>query len=154
MSKKIKRIKRKGQSALEFLMTYGWAMMMLMAVVGGLLYVVIPHPKSLTTNKCIFGAAMSCMGVQLSHDYLSVTLRNGVGQSVYNISAKVTMPMNLDCSISNSSLRAEEKLAIQCVNSGVLNLTDDSRINMEIKYRKTRDGYDQVIIGEIYAKYT
>ena len=140
--------------ALEFLMTYGWAIMMVMAVVGGLMYVIIPHPKSLTTNKCIFGAAIPCMGVQLSHDFLKVSLRNSMGQSIYNISAKVIVPMNLNCNISNSSLRAEERLNIQCTNTGQLNLTDDARITMQVTYRKTRDGYDQTVMGEIYAKYT
>ena len=146
--------KSKGQMALEFLMTYGWAIMMVMAVVGGLMYVIIPHPKSLTTNKCIFRAAMPCMGVQLSNDYLKVSLRNSMGQSIYNVTAKVVIPIDMNCNVSNSSLRAEDRLDIQCVNAGKLNLTDDARINMQVTYRKTRDGYDQIVMGEIYAKYT
>jgi len=60
----------------------------------------------------------------------------------------------MNCNVSNSSLRAEDRLDIQCVNAGKLNLTDDARINMQVTYRKTRDGYDQIVMGEIYAKYT
>ena len=145
---------KKGQAALEFMMTYGWALLVLTAMVAGLVYV-LPNTRSMTTNKCIFGATIPCLGARLTSDNLTVVLRNGVGITLYNISANITMPKNVVCTVSNTTLRAEEKLTLVCNNtkgSGI-NVTKDSRIKVMLIYKKLKDGYDQVLTGEMYAKY-
>ncbi len=147
---KIKKTKSRGQAALEFMMTYGWAMLLLTALVAGLVYV-MPHPKTVIANKCLFGSSIPCLGSQLSENNLTIVLRNGLGQSIYNVSANMTMPLDEACTVSNTTIRAEERLVITCNDN---NMTDDSRIRVELRYKKTRDGYDQIIIGELYAKYT
>ncbi len=149
---RIKRKKSKGQAALEFMITYGWAMLLLTAMVAGLAYM-MPHPKTMVANKCLFGSGVPCLGSQLNENNLTVVLQNGMGQSIYNISANVTMPMNLACNVSNTTLRAEERLTLTC-NSSKMDIKDDARIRIEFKYKKVKDGLDQVIIGELYAKYS
>jgi len=153
---KFKDTKRRGQAALEFMMTYGWALLLVITLVAGLAYI-MPHPKSLTANKCIFGSAIPCLGAQLNSSELTVVLRNGLGQSVYNFSAYETMPTIMMCEVSNSTIRAEERIVIICNNSGPtgMHLNDDSRIRIELTYKKVKNtGYNQSIIGEIYAKFT
>jgi hypothetical protein len=148
---KNKKIKSKGQAALEFMMTYGWAMLLLTAMVAGLVYV-MPHPKTVIANKCLFGSGIPCMGSQLSSNNLTVVLRNGMGQSIYNLSANVTMPKEMACSLSSTTLRAEERLVIVC-NNTILGVQDDARVRIALTYKKIKEGYDQIIIGELYAKY-
>lgn len=148
---KNKKIRSKGQAALEFMMTYGWAMLLLTALVAGLVYV-MPHPKTLAANKCLFGSGIPCLGSQLSANNLTIVLRNGMGQSIYNISANVTMPIEMACDVSSMTIRAEERLVITC-NNTVMGLTDDARIRVALSYKKVKEGYDQIIIGELYAKY-
>jgi hypothetical protein len=158
---KYNQFKTRGQAALEFMMTYGWAMLLLTALVAGLVYV-IPHPKTLTANKCIFGSAIPCLGARLSANNLTIVLNNGMGQSIYNISANELMPAKIPCEVSNTSIRTEEKLIIICNNTNLttgvgmtnrMNVSDDSRIRIELKYQKIKGGYNQSIIGELYAKY-
>jgi len=146
--------KTKGQAALEFMMTYGWAMLLLAALVSGLVYV-MPHPKTLTANKCIFGSAIPCLGARLSSNNLTIVLNNGMGQSIYNVSANQLMPKKIPCSVSNITLRADQTLTIICNNTGFnsMNVSDDSRVRIELKYQKVKGGYNQSIIGELYAKY-
>jgi hypothetical protein len=143
----------RGQAALEFLMTYGWAMLILTAIVAGFVYV-IPHPQSLTTNKCLFGSSIPCLGSQSSANNLTIVLRNGMGQSIYNISANVTMPKEMTCGVTNNvTLRAEEKLLITCDNT-ILGLKDDAKVRIVLSYQKIKGGFSQIVIGELYAKYT
>jgi len=152
---KHKRIKSRGQAALEFMMTYGWAMLLLTALVAGLVYV-MPHPKTLAANKCLFGSSIPCLGAQLSANNLTIVLRDGMGQSVYNISANVTMPTEMACDLSSTTIRAEERLVITCDNNkttGGMGIKDDARIRIALSYQKIKDGYNQIIIGELYAKY-
>jgi hypothetical protein len=154
---KLIKSKRRGQVALEFIMTYGWALLLVTTLVAGLAYI-MPHPKSLAANTCVFGSAIPCLGAQLNSSELTIVLRNGLGQSIYEIRANETMPSIIpkSCDVSNVTARAEERIVIICNNSGDngMNLTDDTRIRVELTYKKVKDGYDQSIIGEIYAKYT
>ena len=145
------KINHKAQAALEFMMTYGWAMLLLLAVIGGMAYF-MPKTSTLTPEKCVFGSALPCLGAQLTSNNLTVVLRNGLGQTVYNISANVTMPMITNCSVINSTISADQRITIVCPNNGVLNLIKDTRINMQVIYQKSRTGYSQEILGDIYAK--
>jgi hypothetical protein len=157
MNIKIRESKKKsgkGQAALEFMMTYGWAFLLLGVMIAGLAYV-MPHPKALAANKCLFGSSIPCLGAQLTSDNLTIALRNGAGHGIYNLTARGTMPENVSCAVNNKTIRAEERITVVCNNTkpGGFNVTDDSRINIELTYRNTRDGYDQIVLGEIYAKY-
>ncbi|MGV8141411.1 MAG: hypothetical protein ACP5NW_03140 [Candidatus Woesearchaeota archaeon] len=143
---------KRGQAAFEFMMTYGWALLVILAIIGSLVYF-MPHPDSLTAKKCVFGVELPCAGTQLSSNNLTVVLKNGLGKSVYNISANVTVPVSVSCSVSNTTLVADGRITITCINNGVMNLTKDTRIKMVLTYKKNQGGYDQIMIGEIYAKY-
>jgi len=153
---KLKKLMRnkKAQAALEFMMTYGWALLLLAALVGGLVYI-MPHPRSLVPNKCIFGSGIPCLGTQLSSNNLTVILRNGLGQSIYNITANASAENQANCTVSNSTARAEERITLICPNvvAGGLNVTEDTKIQVQLTYRKFRNGFDQLVIGDIYAKY-
>jgi hypothetical protein len=154
---KSKKKLNKGQAALEFLMTYGWALLLLTVLVAGLAYI-IPHPRSLAANKCVFGPSIPCLGAQFTSENLTVALRNGLGQSIYEVEANVTMPNDITCDVTPATVRADEKLTLTCNNTiwgGVngINETDDIRIRIDLKYKKVKNGYEQLIVGEIYAKY-
>jgi uncharacterized protein (UPF0333 family) len=146
-------IKRsKGQAAMEFMMTYGWAILVVLVVVAALAYIV-PKQSSLTTKRCVFGSELPCLGARLSSNNLTVTLKNGLANAIYNISANVTAPIIAVCSVSSAKIAVDGKLTITCPNSGTMNLVSDSKIKMIVRYKKTQGGYDQVVNGDIYAKY-
>ncbi|MCX6706727.1 MAG: hypothetical protein NT001_01140 [Candidatus Woesearchaeota archaeon] len=48
-------MKKKAQAAMEFLMTYGWAILVVLVVIGALAYFGVLSPKKLLPDKCIFG---------------------------------------------------------------------------------------------------
>jgi hypothetical protein len=131
-------------------MTYGWAILAVLIVFGALAYF-MPQTKSLTNNKCIFSPATPCLGVRLTTENLTVVLRNGIGQTMYNISANMTAPINNDCKLSNTTLVAEGRLTITC-NNIVVKVAPNSRVKMSVTYKKVKNGYNQISIGDIYAK--
>ena len=151
MKTKSNKNETKGQAALEFMMTYGWAVLLLMTVVSALIYAV-PKPSTLTTDRCVFGPSMPCMGTKLNDTNLTIVLKNALGQTVYNFSANVTMPMQLACSVSNITVSPDERVVIYCSNAK-LGLTTDTRLKVSLTYKKIKGGFDQTIPGEIYAKY-
>lgn len=143
----------KGQAALEFMMTYGWALVVIAAVIAVLAYYG-PNPRSLTTNRCVFSPMLSCLGTTLDDSSLKVVLHNNIGQTVYNITANVTVPINLKCYVSSSgAVSADSNIIIICQNTNGLSLTADTEIKMNVYYYKSRGGYQQSLGGDVYAKY-
>jgi hypothetical protein len=51
---------KKAQAAMEFLMTYGWAILVVLAAIGALAYFGILSPGNLLPQKCEFQAGLDC----------------------------------------------------------------------------------------------
>jgi hypothetical protein len=71
---------RKAQSAMEYLMTYGWAILVLAIVLASLFAINVFNPNTFAPNFCIFPASFSCVVQGLSHTTGNVAVT--VGQSL------------------------------------------------------------------------
>lgn len=75
--KRSEKYKRKGQAALEFLTTYGWAMMAIILAVGALYYFDIINPNKFIQTKCETGSQIECVEAVLYDDgSFDIRLRN------------------------------------------------------------------------------
>jgi hypothetical protein len=72
---------RKAQSAMEYLMTYGWAILIIAVVLGALFSLGVFSGASLIGNACIAGPGFLCNGMALSHTtgYLGITIGQSTG---------------------------------------------------------------------------
>ena len=59
---------RKAQSAFEFLMTYGWAILIMLVVLGIIFYLGIFNPQSAAPKSCILPAGFSCYEYLIDKD--------------------------------------------------------------------------------------
>lgn len=68
---------KKGQAALEFLMTYGWAILVVLVAIGALAYFGVLSPERLLPEKCIIatGSGLYCADHSASGATGVVTLR-------------------------------------------------------------------------------
>jgi hypothetical protein len=57
---------RRGQSAMEFLMTYGWAVMIMLVVVAVLFMLGVFNPQNAAPNSCVLPSGLSCFGYAVS----------------------------------------------------------------------------------------
>ena len=53
---------KKGQAAMEFLMTYGWAILVVIAAIAALAYFGVLDPARLLPERCQSSAGMDCIG--------------------------------------------------------------------------------------------
>ena len=51
---------KRGQAAMEFLMTYGWAILVVLAAIGALAYFGVLSPGNLLPQKCEFSQGLDC----------------------------------------------------------------------------------------------
>jgi len=71
---------RKGQAAMEYLMTYGWAILVILVVIGVLYWMGILNPKA--PEACTFKAGFSCASYQLTPTTFSLKLGQATGKSI------------------------------------------------------------------------
>ena len=69
----------RGQSAMEFLMTYGWAILVLIIVVAVLFYIGVLNPKNTQTNTLLFAPGLSAFTFRLGN--VSGALELDLGQA-------------------------------------------------------------------------
>ncbi len=76
-------LRRHGQVAIEYLMTYGWALIALAIVLGALYMAFFPNPQELVPEACSFTDDFTCLDAMVTRNgLLNMSLRNLVGTRV------------------------------------------------------------------------
>ena len=75
-------LRSKGQAAMEFLMTYGWAILVVLIVIGVLAYFGVLKPGGLLPEKCTFPVSISCLDAGVTDSYFVLSLQNGAGKEI------------------------------------------------------------------------
>jgi hypothetical protein len=73
---------KKGQAAMEFLMTYGWAILVVIAAIAALAYFGVLDPARLLPERCQFPAGIDCIdkpAIDGTADTVTLAFRNNIG---------------------------------------------------------------------------
>jgi len=74
---------RKAQAAMEFLMTYGWAILVVLIAIGALAYFGVLNPDKFLPESCTIGPGIGCDDFQVLTDGTgTLILRNGMGDDL------------------------------------------------------------------------
>lgn len=80
---------KKSQAAMEFLMTYGWAILVVLVAIGALAYFGVLTPEKFLPNKCTLPAGIGCIDHKATSTGVTVVLRNGMGYDMSSVSVKI-----------------------------------------------------------------
>jgi hypothetical protein len=145
---------KRGQAAIEFLVTYGWAIMAAMVVIGALTYFGITNPATVLPDKCTFSNGFECKEyiITNSPDQLRLKLINGFGQTIYNPSA-IQTETGAGCTVDSSEWAPDDIREVVCttLSGGPFEVKEKAKVKVSVGYSKTPGGYSQVSLGEIYA---
>ena len=122
---------KKGQAAMEFLMTYGWAILVVIAAIAALAYFGVLDPAKLLPERCVFPAGMDCIGKAITTTTVTVSLRNNQG-----------FPVTIqDLAVSGTACAGAEELAVGATNDVFATVANQSVSNNEVfKARVTCSG--------------
>jgi len=78
---------KKAQAAMEFLMTYGWAILVVLIAIAALAYFGVLNPSRYLPSSCRLVPGLSCEDFKVDGDAGTVELviQNGMGQDLYPI---------------------------------------------------------------------
>ena len=78
---------KKGQAAMEFLMTYGWALLVVLIAIAALAFFGVLNPSRFLPNSCSLAPGFSCVDFKASDatDTITVVLQNGLGDTLSGV---------------------------------------------------------------------
>jgi hypothetical protein len=89
-------MKRKAQAAMEFLMTYGWAILVVLVAIGALAYFGVLSPDRFLPEKCTGSSGFECLdkpAIDAEADTVTFVFTNNQG---YTIELYDTNDVNVD----------------------------------------------------------
>ena len=75
-------INNKSQAALEFIMTYGWAILVVLVAISALAYFGVLSPDRFLPAKCNLQAGIACIDHKATAAALNVYMQNSLGYDV------------------------------------------------------------------------
>jgi len=72
----------KAQAAMEFLMTYGWAILVVLAAIAALAYFGVLSPEKFLPEKCVLEPGLACISQKVEPTQVTLVLSNGKGRTI------------------------------------------------------------------------
>ena len=143
---------KKGQAALEFLTTYGWALLIIVVMVGALVSFGVFSPTS-KGNSCISSTGLVCIDSQISATTgVKFALTNGLGDinsMEVNVTRLNTGVIFNNCLIKDgsesntiTSAVSGQRIIIVCSNTGIEKGTQEA-FDALITYNKQNGAFPQ-----------
>ena len=73
---------KKGQAAIEFIMTYGWAILVVLVAIAALAYFGVLSPSRFLPEQCLFEPGLACIEHSASTTGLTLVLTNSLGKDI------------------------------------------------------------------------
>lgn len=81
--------KRRGQAALEFLTTYGWAFLVILVMIGALSYFGVLDVSRFIPDSCKLDGNLECPAYALSQDMVQMQIRSNLAETVEIVEIKI-----------------------------------------------------------------
>jgi len=146
----------RGQAAMEFLMTYGWAIAAVIVSIGALSYFGIINPKSTIPESCVMASGLSCKetivtsGTQTG---LNMRLHNDMSDPI-TINAVQADPGDgpKRCDFTPALVTSGSDLSVNCSFTNIFTVGDTVKLKTSVNYTKSGGYFNHVLNGEITAK--
>lgn len=153
----------KAQAALEFLMTYGWAILVVLAAIGALAYFGVLNPTNFLPDQCTATSGVGCLGKPvINNNRIVFTLSNGLGQSITLTNATTTFPQagstvhfcnkgNVSCGTFSRNWNEGEDITITYIPSSPITTTS-FKGTFQFNYTNAMSGLPEALVVQIAGK--
>ncbi len=137
---------KRGQSALEYLMTYGWAILAVVIIAGALWYLGVFDPSRFAGEKQCGGfSAFTCQDQKMTTaGALSLVLNNKIGGTITMTTA--------GCAPTSVSANSNTTCTLSGFPTGAAG-NSFSRVTVSLNYTDSRSGLTHTDSGFVAGKY-
>ena len=143
---------KKSQAAMEFLMTYGWAILVVLAAIAALAYFGVLSPEKFLPEKCILAPGLACVSHKVTETGVTLIVSNGLGRTIIVNEVHVG-----DCSVTGltTSMQSGNESRFDLPTTGTCNngdTRDAFKGDITFKYTEKTTGLTKTIYGNIATK--
>lgn len=138
-----------GQAALEFLMTYGWAILAVLVVISALAYFGVLNPVNYLPERCTLGAGFGCTDISVGANGAEILLQNKLPQS-YVITAASITANGATCSagINDITLGSGDSATLSIPNCNLAGIRGKKRVAINITYHDAGSSFSHSLRGD------
>jgi len=149
-------VNRKSQAALEFLMTYGWAILVVLVAVGALAYFGVLSPDKFLPAKCSLQSGIACLDHRVDNGgaggvgRVQVIIQNSLGYDMSSVTIKAGgCGESASFNLANGEKTTTTQGTITCAAA-----LPGSKYNQQlnISYTITETGLSHNNIGQITSR--
>ncbi len=146
---------KRGQSALEYLVTYGWAILAIVIIAGVLWYFGIFNPAKFSGEKqCRGFSAFICQDFRVNTSgHLQIVLNNKVGGQITNANITSGTLGGWFCTPTSVSANANTTCNTRLFGVGATSGDTFDQINIVTTYTDARSGISHTDTGFVRGKY-
>jgi hypothetical protein len=137
MKKEVRGVK--GQSAFEYLVTYGWAIILVLVIIGVLAYFGVFNPGQYVPEKCDFGPQLECIDSAINTEGMMVLrFQNNFGDAI-NITDASSFDFEIDPATTDTSMRIPNGRVDTVSISAVGGFAPNEKVQLNIRIFFRRD---------------
>ena len=110
-------MRRKSQAALEFIITYGWAFLVVLVSISALAYFGVLGLDRFVPDKCTFPSGIACLDEKATASAIAISVQNSVGYDINidALKAQQCTAIGSQGKLSNGNIR---QITMLCNNTG------------------------------------
>ncbi len=128
---------KKGQAAMEFLMTYGWAILVVLIAIGALAYFGVLSPEKFLPEKCVIssGSGLFCdeFTSDATADTVTIRIKNILTESAWVDSVALDSP-SCNFSTADTQIAADSTTDFTLACAGGLTSGDKIKGSLTISF--------------------
>jgi hypothetical protein len=144
---------RKAQAAMEFLMTYGWAILVVLAAIAALAYFGVLSPDRFLPEKCTLPSGVACLDFTAATTQVQMKIQNSQGfdMSAVTVTLTPTQGAAITCTPNPTAIPDGNQTLFTCTpvtafSAGKLKST------ISIAYTNAQTAMTHTKAGELIAK--
>jgi len=102
---------KRAQAAMEFLTTYGWALLVVLIIIAGLAYMGILNPDRYLPDRAELGPGLYVNAMGVNESDIVLFVQNGLGRTAYNFQINASQCANSDA-ISSPTNLVNDKISV------------------------------------------
>jgi len=99
----------KAQAAMEFIMTYGWAILVVILAIIALTYFGVLNPENYLKERCIPASGIKCVDHKAESFGVTLKLENNMGNDILIKKIQLVDERNCNIGVFNTSLQDGEE---------------------------------------------
>ena len=131
-------MKNRGQAAMEFLMTYGWAILAAIIVIAVL--AIYFKPSSLTSNAAVLTAPLYAEAWSITLNKIALVIKNNAGENIVVtfVNATLTSPTGATCTAIETATPVSAGTTTDPQNIACTTLTVGQTVSGTLSVKYTR----------------